>query len=146
MIDEYPNTDLTKEELAFLNNARDNLLKQGTEFGQRKKIKIAYNVLKKALESSIENIFYLLAFRCKGDLTSKNLNEVVEFLTGQRGAIAHGRFSSIFSDVDAQKIHFLEILTYAQMLKRIGLDDKDIERVVGVLFGCNYVFFQEKYH
>ena len=79
-------------------------------------------------------------------MTSKNLNEVVEFLTGQRGAIAHGRFSSIFSDVDAQKIHFLEILTYAQMLKRIGLDDKDIERVVGVLFGCNYVFFQEKYH
>lgn len=146
MINEYPNTDLTKEELAFLNNARDNLSKQGTEFGQRKKIKIAYNVLKKALESSIENIFYLPAFRCKGNLTSKNLNEVVEFLTGQRGAIAHGRFSSIFSDVDAQKIHFLEILTYAQMLKRIGLDDKDIERVVGVLFGCNYVFFQEKYH
>lgn len=145
MIDEYPSTDLVKEELAFLNNARDNLLKQGTEFGQRKKIKIAYNALKKALESSIENIFFLPAFRCKGNLTSKNLNEVAEFLTGQRGAIAHGRFSSVFSDVDAQKIHFLEILIYAQMLKRVGLDDKDIERVVGVLFGCNYVFFKEKY-
>lgn len=146
IIDEYPSADLAREELAFLKNARDNLLKQGTEFGQRKKIKTAYNVLKKALESSIENIFFLPAFRCKGDLTNKKLNEVVEFLTAQRGAIAHGRFSSIFSDVDAQKIHFLEILTYAQMLKRIGLDDKDIERVVGVLFGCNYVFFQEKYH
>lgn len=146
MIDKYPNTDLIEEELAFLNNARDHLLKQGTEFGQRKKIKIAYSVLKKALESSIENIFFLPPFICNGNLTSKNLNEVVKFLTGQRGAIAHGRFSSIFSDVDAQKIHFLEILTYAQMLKRIGLDDKDIERVVGVLFGCNHVFFQEKYH
>ena len=140
IIDEYPNTGLSNDETAFISNARANLLKQGTEFGQRKKIKNAYSVLKKALESSIENIFFLPAFRCKGDLTSKNLNEVVEFLTGQRGAIAHGRFSGVFSDVDAQKIHFLEILTYAQMLKRIGLDDKDIERVVGVLFGCNYVF------
>ena len=146
IIDKYPNTGLSNDETAFVSNARANLLKQGTEFGQRKKIKNAYGVLKKALERSIENIFFLPAFRCKGDLTSKNLNEVVEFLTGQRGAIAHGRFSGVFSDVDAQKIHFLEILTYAQMLKRIGLDDKDIERVVGVLFGCNYVFFKEKYH
>lgn len=145
IIDEYPNTGLSNDETAFISNARANLLKQGTEFGQRKKIKNAYSVLKKALESSIENIFCLPAFRCKGDLTSKNLNEVVEFLTGQRGAIAHGRFSGVFSDADAQKIHFLEILTYAQMLKRVGLDDKDIERVVGVLFGCNYVVFKEKY-
>ena len=131
---------MSNDETAFISNARANLLKQGTEFGQRKKIKNAYSVLKKALESSIENIFFLPAFSCKVYLTIKNLNEVVEFLTGQRGAIAHGRFSGVFSDVDAQKIHFLEILTYAQMLKRIGLDDKDIERVVGVLFGCNYVF------
>ena len=146
MIDEYPSTDLSNDEKTFISNARDNLLKQGTEFGQRKKIKIAYNVLKKALESSIENIFFLSEFCCTGNLTNQKLNEVAEFLTGQRGAIAYGRFSSYFSDVDAQKIHFLEILTYAQMLKRVGLVDEDIERVVGVLFGCNYVFFQEKYH
>ena len=144
-LDEYPHTDLSKEELDFLKNARDNLLKQGTEFGQRKKIKNAYEVLKNALESSIENIFFLPEFRCKGNLTSKNLNEVAEFLVGQRGAIAHGRFSGVFSDIDAQKIHFLEILTYAQLLKRVGLKDKDIERVIGVVFGCNHVVFQEKY-
>ena len=78
-------------------------------------------------------------------MTSRNLDEVVEFLVGQRGAIAHGRFSGVFSDIDAQKIHFLEILTYAQLLKRVGLNDEEIERVIGIVFGCNYVVFREKY-
>ena len=121
-------------------------MKQGTEFGQRKKLKIAYGILKESLESSIENIFYLPAFKCKGNLTTKQLGDVVEFLVAQRGAIAHGSFVGIFSDLDAQKIHFLEILTYAQMLKRIELENKDIERVIGVVFGCNYVAFNERYH
>ena len=48
--------------------------------------------------------------------------------------------------MDAQKIHFLEIITYAQLLKRVGLEDTDIERIVGAVFGCNYVLFQEQYH
>lgn len=146
LVDEYPSSGLTQDETEFLNNARDNILKQGTEFGQRKKIKIAYSILENALESSIENIFFLPGFKCKGKLNSKNLNEVVEFLVGQRGSIAHGRFFGIFSDEDAQKIHFLEILTYAQLLKRVGLSDRDIERIIGAVFACNFVLFQEKYH
>ncbi len=144
-VEEYPSTDLSEEETDFLKNARENLIKQGTEFGQRRKLKIAYGILKEALESSIENIFYLPTFKCKGHLTKKQLGDVVELLVAQRGAIAHGRFVGMFSDLDAQKIHFLEILTYAQMLKRIGLEDKDIERIIGVVFGCNYVVFGERY-
>ena len=146
LVEEYPSTDLSDKELEFLRTAKENLMKQGTEFGQRQKLKIAYGILKESLESSIENIFYLPAFKCKGNLTTKQLGEIVEFLVAQRGAIAHGRFVGMFSDIDAQKIHFLEILTYTQMLKRIGLDNKDIERVIGVVFGCNYVAFKEKYH
>ena len=146
LVEGYPSTDLSEEETEFLKNARENLIKQGTEFGQRKKLKIAYGILKEALESSIENIFYLPTFKCKGNLTKKQLGDVVELLVAQRGAIAHGRFVGMFSDFDAQKIHFLEILTYAQMLKRIGLENKDIERVIGVVFGCNYVAFNERYH
>lgn len=146
LISEYPNDDLSKEELEFLKNTRENLIRQGTEFGQRKKLKNAYHILRDSLENSIENIFYLPAFKCKGNLSNTNLNKVVEFLVGQRGAIAHGRFLGSFSDEDAQKIHFLEILTYAQTLKRVGLDDKDIERVIGVVFLCNYVVSQERHN
>ncbi len=45
---------------------------------------------------------------------------------------------------DAQSLRFLEILTYAQLLKRVGLEDEDIERVICALFRCNYVLFLEK--
>lgn len=144
-IETYPKEGLQKEETDFIKNARDRIMQQGTQYGQQRKIINAYEVLHKALDGSIKNIFYLPEFKLSGPLMSKDLKRIAEFLAGQRGAVAHGSFSGVFSDVDAQKIHFLEILTYAQLLKRAGLDDCDIERVVGAIFGCNYVLFQEKY-
>ena len=81
----------------------------------------------------------------EGSLQDTDLKKIATFLAGQRGAVAHGGFSGTFSDLDAQKIRFLEILTYAQFLKRVGLGDADIERVIGALFGCNFVLFKEKY-
>ena len=144
-VEAYPKGGLTREETDFLNNARNRIMQLGTQYGQSRKIINAYDVLHKALDSSIENIFYLPESRLKEHLAAKELREIAKFLTDQRGAVAHGGFSGAFSDVDAQKIRFLEILTYAQLLKRVGLDDTDVERVIGVVFGCNYVLFQEKY-
>lgn len=145
-LDEYPKTGLTQDELNFLENARKRILQLGTQFGQTMKIVNAYQVLHEALDKSIENIFYLPEFRLKGPLQMKEIKKIAGFLAGQRGKVAHGGFSGAFSDVDAQKIHFLEIITYAQLLKRVGLEDEDIERIVGAVFGCNYVLFQERYH
>lgn len=145
-LEEYPKNGLTQEELEFLENARRRILQLGTQFGQTMKIVNAYQVLHEALDKSIENIFYLPAFRLKGPLQMKELKKIAGFLAGQRGKVAHGGFSGSFSDVDAQKIHFLEIITYAQLLKRVGLEEVDIERIVGAVFGCNYVLLQEKYH
>lgn len=141
----YPRDGLKKEETDFIRNARDRIMQLGTQYGQQKKITNAYGVLHKALDGSIENIFYLPEFRLNGPLKSKDLKKIAEFLAGQRGAVAHGGFSGVFTDADAQKIHFLEILTYAQLVKRAGLDDCDIERVIGAVFGCNHVLFQERY-
>ena len=47
--------------------------------------------------------------------------------------------------MDARRISFLEILTHAMMLKRLGLDDPDIERIIGVVFSCNYIVFNEQF-
>ena len=140
-LDEYPKNGLTQDELDFLENARNRILQLGTQFGQTMKIVNAYQVLHEALDKSIENIFYLPAFRLKGPLQMKEIKKIAGFLAGQRGKVAHGGFSGAFSDVDAQKI-----ITYAQLLKRVGLEDADIERIVGAVFGCNYVLFQERYH
>ena len=142
-LDEYPKNILTKEELKFLENAKNRILQLGTQYGQVMKVMNAYQVLHKVLDKSIENIFYLKEFRLKGHLQEKELKKIANFLVKERGKIAHGGFSGAFSDVDAQKIRFLEIITYAQLLKRIGLKETDIERVIGAVFGCNYILFNE---
>ena len=84
-------------------------------------------------------------FKLKGSLQEKEIKKIAIFLAGQRGSVAHGGFTSMFSDVDAQKIRFLEILTYAQMLKRVGLGDLDIERIIGAVFYCHYILSQEQH-
>lgn len=143
-IEDYPTQGLASEDLNFLENAKQRIMQLGTQLGQTKKIINAYQVLHNALDGSVEYIFYFPEFRLKGPLQEKDLKQIASFLAGQRGAVAHGGFSSMFSDSDAQKIHFLEILTYAQMLKRVGLKDSDIERIIGAVFYCNYVLSQEQ--
>ncbi|WP_124067274.1 hypothetical protein [Clostridium sp. E02] len=145
-VHEYLREGLEQEETDFLNNAKDRISQLGTQFGQKRKIVNAYKILHNALDSSIEHIFYQPEFRLKGPLQKGDLNKIAGFLAAQRGAVAHGSFLNTFSDVDAQKIRFLEILTYSQLLKRVGLEDADIERVIGALFGCNFILFQEEYH
>lgn len=145
-LDEYPKENLQQEESEFLENAKSRILQLGTQFGQTQKIINAYHVLHNAMDSSIENIFRLPSFKLKGPLKDKELKKIAKFLVSQRGSIVHGGFSGSFSDADAQSLRFLEILTYAQLLKRVGLEDADIERVIGALFGCNYVLFQENHH
>ncbi|MBU9739467.1 hypothetical protein [Diplocloster agilis] len=143
-IEALPTQSLKQEDISFIENAKQRILQLGTQLGQTKKIINAYHVLHNALDGSVEYIFYLSEFRLKGHIQDKDIKTIATFLAGQRGAVAHGGFSSMFTDVDAQKIHFLEILTYAQMLKRVGLEDLDIERVIGAVFCCNYVLSQEQ--
>lgn len=145
-VEEYPKQELSKDEMDFLTEARNRIQQIGTQYGQKRKIINAYDILHNALDGSTKHIFYRPEFRIIGHLEDDRINELAKFLTERRGAIAHGNYSDVFTDVEAQKIRFLEILTYAQMLKRAGLSDQDIERVIGALFGCNYVLFQEKYH
>lgn len=143
-LEQYPKRSLKQEEIDFIDQARGRILQLGTQFGQTQKIINAYQVLHGALDRSIKNIFYLPEFKLKGPLQMNDLKKIAVFLTGKRGVVAHGGFSGAFSDKDAQKIHFLEILTYALTLKRIGLEDFDVERVIGAIFGCNHVLIQEK--
>lgn len=137
--EEYTDTDLKPEEIEFLKNAKSRIMQLGTQFGQTQKITNAYNILHQALDRSIENIFFLPDFKLKNHIENSDMKKIAIFLTELRGKIAHGGFFGDFSDADAQKIRFLEILTYAQMLKRIGLFDEEIERVVGMIFNCNFI-------
>lgn len=136
---------LEQEELDFLGNATNRISQLGTQYGQSKKIINAYNILHKAIDSSIKRILWRLPAKFEGHLQDADIKSISNFLASKRGKIAHGGPYGMFSDSEAQKIRFLEILTYCMLLKRIGLSDNDIERVIGVVFGCNFIVFNEKY-
>lgn len=145
LIDENDSLAMNDAEKVFVNQAIERIKQLGTQYGQKQKIINAYQVMKKSLDNSIEHIFYLPEFRRKGHLADKDINEIAKILSEQRGKIAHGSGPVDFSDMDARRIKFLEILTHAMMLKRLGLDDPDIERIIGVVFSCNYIVFMEQY-
>lgn len=144
LIDESDSLAMDDDEKTFVDLAKERIKQLGTQYGQKMKIVNAYKVMMKSLENSIEHIFYLHEFSRGGLLADEDINEIARMLSEQRGKIAHGSGSYVFSDMDAQRIRFLEILTHAMMLKRLGLDDSDIERVIGVVFMCNYIVFKEQ--
>lgn len=142
-IDNYPKTNLTDEEKKFIEDARKRISQLGTQFGQKRKIINAYNILSSILYNSIENIFYLPEFKLKGQINDKDIDEIATKLSSKRGTAAHESSSNTFTDIDAQKIRFLEIIVYCQLLKRMGLKDEAVEKIIGVIFSCNYIAFNE---
>ncbi len=112
-----------------------------TSVGLKNKIVNSYNVLLPAIESSVPNIFYLY-----NDESKKNfsIDKIAESLSDLRGEIAHGDFNGKFTDLQTQQIYFLEILVYAQMLKRAELNDSEIELILGIIFTCNIKHFNIK--
>lgn len=137
-------TDATdNEEKDFVDQAIDKITKIGTEYGQNKKIQNAYEVLSTCLCSSMNQIFW----------TNKNSNienseivkETAKALASTRGKIAHGSFTGELTDADMTNIRFLDILVYAQILKRAGVDDNQIELILGCEFLCNSIFINFKH-
>ena len=132
-----------KEQQQFVENACSRISQLGTQLGQKKKITQAITILMPSLNSSIENIFICPEMRLKAPLSNTQIDLISGKLTSLRGTVVHGDFSGEFSDVQGRLLKFFEILIYAQMLKRAGLDDSGIEHIVGGVFHCNYVLFEK---
>ncbi len=132
-----------KHESDFLKNVEDRISQTGTQLGQKRRIVNAYNVLSSAFTHSIKNIFYKYKLENDNMLSEKEIRQFAEKLTNWRGAIAHGGFCGEFTEADVQIIKFLEILTYCQILKRAEIEDEDIEKIIGAVWFCNTLFFEE---
>lgn len=87
-----------------------------------------------ALESSVPNIFYLYTAESKKNFS---IEKITDSLSDLRGDIAHGDYNEKFNEGQTQQIFYLEIVVYAQMLKRAGLTDSEIEVILGIIFTCN---------
>lgn len=76
-------------------------------------------------------------------MSSTEISKIASYLVDKRGTIAHGGWIEI-NDIDAQKIKFLEIITQVLLLQRVGIPMNDIEKIIGSIFGCNYIMFNER--
>ena len=138
---------VTDEEYDFANQAKNRISQLGTQIGQKKKIENAYFVLSNALNTSIENLLWRLKRKNPKSDTSKIIRIAASKLTTLRGKIAHGESSTILNDDDVECIRFLDVLSYAQTLKRARIPDEDIELIVGAVYNCNFKymnFFNDK--
>lgn len=146
LIDEISIDKKNTDEKQFKENARNRISQLGTQFGQKKKIAHAYEVLSHALNSSIEYIFFRPEMCLQGALTSGQINKIAGEIAALRGTVVHGDFTGEFSDVQGQMLRFFEVLIYAQMLKRAQIEDDGIELIIGAIFHCNYVLVNKLYH
>lgn len=128
VINNFGNNDqISADDRIFLSLVKGRIAQLGTQFGQRKKIENAYKQNINILEESMEFIFP----------SGFKIEEVASFLVELRNKIVHSNFHTIFDREETNIIRFLEILTYVMLFKRIGIEDKGIEILIGVVFGCN---------
>jgi len=121
------NDQISEDDRNFLYQAKSRISQLGTQFGQRKKIVNAYKQNIHILEESMNFIFP------KGFKIGKVASDLAEL----RNKIVHSNFYTVFDREERDIIRFLEILTYVMLFKRIGIEDKGIDILIGVVFGCN---------
>lgn len=128
----------------FYNSVEERINQFGTQIGQEKKLLKAYDILAKALQSSMQNLFFMPSFRINEVPTQEDINIIAKTIMRFRGKVIHDGEKSTFSDDETPFVRFLEILVYSMILKRVGIPDEGIEVIIGVIFHCNYVAMENE--
>ena len=123
----------------FYNGIEERVEQYGTQVGQTRKLLNAYEILTEALKDSMKNIFFTTAFSINETPTQDDIRRIANKIMAFRGKVIHEGDKSSFSDDETPYVRFLEILVYSMILKRVGIPDKEIELIIGVIFHCNYV-------
>ena len=123
----------------FYNEIEKRIEQFGTQVGQTRKVLNAYSTLAEALQKSMQNIFFMSSFSINDIPRSDDIKKIAKTILSFRGKVIHDGEKSTFSDEETPYVRFLEILVYSMILKRVGIPDKGIELIIGVIFHCNYV-------
>lgn len=142
-IQECATSSKSDSEKEFLSRTRNTILNLGNQAGQTKKVKNVLHVLHNALHSSAELLFIRGKIGTKNGFSEEEINRISKELVGLRALVSHEYSLSAFDDLQAEYIHFLEILVHAQMLKRAGISDAGIESIIGIVFHCNYKYMDD---
>jgi hypothetical protein len=129
----------------FINDATQRIQQLGTQFGQTRKIMIAYSIISKGINKLIPDILFLHEEYCScTSLTEQQIKKIARELTKLRGSLVHGSYKNQITEKQYQLIKFLETIIYAQMLKRANIAYDDIELIVGSTLLSNHSLFSRK--
>lgn len=134
--------NLNSNEKLFLNQAIEQIKRLGTQTGQTKKLKNVITYFEPILLSSAENLFIRNHIGNKSGFTKEEISTIATKIVNLRSQASHEYTLVEYSEIQAEYLHFLEILVYIQMLKRAGIDDSGIELIIGVLFHCNHIYMK----
>ena len=116
----------------FCSDIKGRIIQYGTQIGQEKKIINAYSILSKALDDILQYVFFLPSFRINKYPSKEDIKIIAKKINEFRGNVIHGGGKNTFSVEEAPFVQFLEILVYSMTLKRAGLEDGDIQRMIRV--------------
>ncbi|KRU36875.1 hypothetical protein [Clostridium sporogenes] len=120
------------EEKNFLSNAYARIAQLGTQYGQERKIINAYNKLEGIIKDSMSFLFP----------RGYKIKEVASNLTKLRGKIAHDNLYRDLTEDELRNIRFMDVICYILLLKRAGIDDCNIELIIGAVFQCNFKYME----
>lgn len=116
----------------FLSNAHDRIAQLGTQYGQERKITNAYNKLEGIIKDSMRFLFP----------RGYTIKEVASNLTKLRAKIAHDNLYRDLTEDEFRNIRFMDVICYILLLKRAGVDDCNIEIIIGAVFQCNFKYME----
>ena len=125
-----------EEELRFVEKTITTVAKLDTQIGQKKKLLRAYGYVCEGISDLLPIIYSSEGKSYKGE-------EMRSRIPALRGRIVHEGGNYHFSDLDAGAAKILELIVYAQMLRRAGMKIDEIKKIIEFVFehaGGNYTF------
>lgn len=134
-------SERTDEENKFIDDSIDRISQLGTAMGQKAKLLRVFESVYPVLKTYLPHLLVGPEER-QPDYKelAKNLLSIIPSL---RATVLHDGNYSLISHEQTNALIILEILVYIQMLRRAGIRDGDINRIIGFVFeftGGNYTY------
>lgn len=136
-IEAFKKKENTDAESDFIKTAISNIKRQGTEYGQKTKLIHAFQVMRPVVDISSKRLLLRANIGDSNGFSDRDFEKIANYLNKLRGKTTHENSVNTFTEEDAEYIHFFEIIVYAMLLRRIGVDVKRSQYILGSLFLCN---------
>ncbi|MGE6260710.1 hypothetical protein ACQKCU_23005 [Heyndrickxia sporothermodurans] len=122
----FPVNKNNKDEKVFLDQLISKTKELGKMNGSRKKILIAIEYVQDCIKSSLETLH----------IDKEKINNYAKRIPEIRNKIVHNNYEGDIGDKIG--VSLLEWVTYAMLLKRVGIPSKKVEYILGRVFNSNF--------